>query len=85
LELSQGLKRPLALQQLRREIYWPLISKVGITLLASATLNETLDTIVSLVFESVPADRCLIMMRDEGHEDLRVRSGALERSRRRSW
>jgi phosphoserine phosphatase RsbU/P len=49
-----------------------LISKVGITLLAPATLNETLETIVSLVFESVPADRCLIMMRDEGSEDLRV-------------
>src|SRR6476469_8619841 len=49
-----------------------LISKVGITLLASATLNETLEQIVSLVFESVPADRCLIMMRDAGSEDLRV-------------
>jgi phosphoserine phosphatase RsbU/P len=49
-----------------------LISKVGITLLASATLNETLEQIVSLVFEAVPADRCLIMMRDEGNEDLRV-------------
>ena len=49
-----------------------LISKVGVTLLASATLNETLEQIVSLVFESVPADRCLIMMRDEGSEDLRV-------------
>jgi len=49
-----------------------LISKVGITLLASATLNETLEQIVSLVFESVPADRCLIMMRDEGSEELRV-------------
>ena len=49
-----------------------LISKVGITLLASATLNETLEQIVSLVFEAVPADRCLIMMRDEGAEDLRV-------------
>jgi sigma-B regulation protein RsbU (phosphoserine phosphatase) len=49
-----------------------LISKVGITLLSSATLNETLEQIVSLVFESVPADRCLIMMRDEGSEDLRV-------------
>jgi serine phosphatase RsbU (regulator of sigma subunit) len=45
---------------------------VGITLLASATLNETLEQIVSLVFESVPADRCLIMMRDQGSEDLRV-------------
>lgn len=49
-----------------------LISKVGITLLASATLNETLEQVVSLVFEAVPADRCLIMMRDEGGEDLRV-------------
>ena len=49
-----------------------LISKVGITLLASATLNDTLEQIVALVFEAVPADRCLIMMRDEGSEDLRV-------------
>src|SRR5215217_5425802 len=49
-----------------------LISKVGVTLLSSDTLNETLEQIVSLVFESVPADRCLIMMRDEGSEDLRV-------------
>src|SRR5215216_119498 len=49
-----------------------LISKVGVTLLSSDTLNETLEQIVQLVFESVPADRCLIMMRDEGNEDLRV-------------
>jgi sigma-B regulation protein RsbU (phosphoserine phosphatase) len=49
-----------------------LISKVGITLLASATLGETLEQIVSLVFEAVPADRCLLMMRDEAAEDLRV-------------
>lgn len=49
-----------------------LISKVGITLLASSTLDETLEQIVSLVFEAVPADRCLLMMRDEGSEDLRV-------------
>ncbi|WP_410971798.1 hypothetical protein, partial [Salmonella sp. SAL4437] len=27
---------------------------------------------VSLVFEAVPADRCLIMMRDAANEDLRV-------------
>ena len=49
-----------------------LIGKVGVTLLASVTLTETLEQIVSLVFEAVPADRCLIMMRDEGNEDLRV-------------
>jgi serine phosphatase RsbU (regulator of sigma subunit) len=49
-----------------------LISKVGITLLASSTLDETLEQIISLVFEAVPADRCLLMMRDEGSEDMRV-------------
>ena len=49
-----------------------LISKVGITLLSSNTLNETLEQIVSLVFEAVPADRCLLMMRDEANEELRV-------------
>ncbi|MBV9960512.1 MAG: FHA domain-containing protein, partial [Acidobacteria bacterium] len=49
-----------------------LISKVGVTLLASATLDETLNQIASLVFEAVPSDRCLIMMRDEGGEELKV-------------
>lgn len=42
-----------------------LISKVGVTLLASATLDETLKQIAALVFEAVPAERCLIMLRDE--------------------
>jgi serine phosphatase RsbU (regulator of sigma subunit) len=54
-----------------------LISKVGVTLLSSATLNETLQQVVSLVFEAVPADRCLIMMRDEGSEELKVRVARL--------
>ncbi|HEX8139965.1 MAG TPA: SpoIIE family protein phosphatase [Pyrinomonadaceae bacterium] len=49
-----------------------LISKVGVTLLASATLNETLEQIAALVFEAVPADRCLIMMRDEASHELKV-------------
>lgn len=50
-----------------------LISKVGITLLASATLDETLHQIASLVFEAVPADRCMIMMRDSDGGELQVR------------
>ncbi|HYJ48168.1 MAG TPA: SpoIIE family protein phosphatase, partial [Pyrinomonadaceae bacterium] len=49
-----------------------LISKVGVTLLASATLNETLQQIAALVFEAVPAERCCIMMRDEGGAELKV-------------
>ncbi|HEY0386028.1 MAG TPA: FHA domain-containing protein, partial [Pyrinomonadaceae bacterium] len=49
-----------------------LISKVGVTLLASATLGETLQQIASLVFEAVPAERCCIMMHDEHSTDLKV-------------
>lgn len=49
-----------------------LISKVGVALLASVTLNETLEQIVTLVFESVPADRCMIMMRDQDNPELKV-------------
>jgi phosphoserine phosphatase RsbU/P len=49
-----------------------LISKVSVTLLAPATLDETLRQIVSLVFEAVPSERCLIMMRDKDGE-LKVR------------
>ena len=49
-----------------------LISKVGVALLASVTLNETLEQIVSLVFEAVPADRCMIMMRDKNNPELKV-------------
>src|SRR5258705_12225515 len=40
-----------------------LISKVGITLLSSSTLEQTLEQIVSLVFEAVSAGRFLLMMR----------------------
>src|SRR5207245_8588322 len=49
-----------------------LISKVGVALLASVTLNETLEQIVSLVFEAVPADRCMLMMRDDQSSELKV-------------
>src|SRR5262245_8742715 len=69
---SSGGKAVTAAKTAKQGDLLALISKVGITLLASATLNETLEQIVSLVFEAVPADRCLIMMRDQGSEDLRV-------------
>ena len=49
-----------------------LISKVGVSLLAAVTLNETLEQIVALVFEAVPADRCMIMMRNEKDPGLKV-------------
>lgn len=42
-----------------------LISKVGVALLSSSGLNETLNQVASLVFEAVPAERCVIMLRDE--------------------
>jgi sigma-B regulation protein RsbU (phosphoserine phosphatase) len=59
-------------QAVRQSDLLALISKVGITLLASGTLNETLQQVASLVFEAVPAERCSIMMRDEGGKELKV-------------
>jgi phosphoserine phosphatase RsbU/P len=55
-----------------------LISKVGVTLLASATLDETLSQVALLVFDAVPAERCLIMLREppEGGE-LKIRAAEM--------
>jgi len=46
-----------------------LISKVGVALLSSSGLDETLNQVASLVFEAVPAERCVIMLRDEKASD----------------
>lgn len=45
-----------------------LISKVGIALLSSSGLDDTLHQVASLVFEAVPAERAVIMLRDETAE-----------------
>ncbi|MDT7604193.1 MAG: phosphoserine phosphatase RsbU/P [Acidobacteriota bacterium] len=55
-----------------------LISKVSVTLLAPATLDETLTQVIALVFEAVPAERCLIMLRDaKSGGELKVRVAQL--------
>ncbi len=46
-----------------------LISKVGVTLLSSTGLQETLTQVATLVFEAVPADRVVIMLKDEAESD----------------
>ena len=46
-----------------------LISKVGVALLSSSGLDETLNQVASLVFEAVPAERCVIMLRDDKTAD----------------
>lgn len=46
-----------------------LISKVGVTLLSASGLDDTLNQVASLVFEAVPAQRCVIMLRDEKAEN----------------
>lgn len=58
-----------------------LISKVGVTLLASATLDETLQQIASLVFDAVPAERCIIMLRSDETGELNVRVAATRAAR----
>ncbi len=45
-----------------------LISKVGVALLSSKGLDDTLNQIAALVFEAVPAERCVVMLRDETEE-----------------
>src|SRR3989475_4074662 len=65
-------EEPSARRTSRQSDLLALISRVGVALLASVTLNEPLEQIVSLVFEAVPADRCMIMMRDEKSPDLKV-------------
>ena len=45
-----------------------LISKVGVTLLSASGLDETLKQVATLVFEAVPADKCVIMLSDENEE-----------------
>jgi serine phosphatase RsbU (regulator of sigma subunit) len=46
-----------------------LISKVGVALLSARGLDETLNQVASLVFEAVPAERCVIMLRDDTAPD----------------
>ncbi len=46
-----------------------LISKVGVALLSASDLDETLNQVASLVFDAVPAERCVIMLRDEKAAD----------------
>ncbi|MCA1590389.1 MAG: SpoIIE family protein phosphatase [Acidobacteria bacterium] len=46
-----------------------MISKVGVTLLSATGLDDTLHQIATLVFEAVPAERCIIMLRDEKADD----------------
>lgn len=46
-----------------------LISKVGVALLSASGLDETLNQVASLVFEAVPAERCVIMLRDDANAE----------------
>ncbi|GIU81868.1 MAG: sigma factor sigB regulation protein rsbU [Pyrinomonadaceae bacterium] len=46
-----------------------LISRVGVALLGSDSLAKTLELLVSLVFDVVPAERCAILLRDEKNPD----------------
>lgn len=49
-----------------------LINKVGTALLGSTSLEETLDLIVSLVFEILPAERCAILFLNRNSGNLNV-------------
>lgn len=51
-----------------------LISKVGVALLSSSGLDDTLNQVATLVFEAVPAERVVIMLRsDKPDEELQIK------------
>ncbi len=50
-----------------------LISKVGVALLSSSGLDETLNNVATLVFEAVPAERVVIMLRDTDDSDMQIK------------
>lgn len=55
-----------------------LISKVGVALLSAKSLEDTLDQVASLVFEAVPAERVVIMLREgEGSEEMQIKVARL--------
>lgn len=54
-----------------------LISKVGVALLSSSGLDDTLNQVVSLVFEAVPAERVVVMLRDEKGADMQIKVARL--------
>jgi len=58
-----------------------LISKVGVALLSSSGLDDTLNQVASLVFEAVPAERVVVMLRDEKTgEELQIKVARLRGS-----
>ncbi len=48
---------------------WGLMNKVVVGLLGSARLDETLETVASLVFEAVPAERVMIIFEEDSKDD----------------
>ncbi len=50
-----------------------LISKVGVALLSSSGLDETLNNVATLVFEAVPAERVVIMLRVDDAADMQIK------------
>ncbi|MGD9560979.1 MAG: SpoIIE family protein phosphatase [Pyrinomonadaceae bacterium] len=50
-----------------------LISQVGVALLSASGLDETLNQVASLVFEAVPAERCVIMLRDDADGTMKIK------------
>lgn len=71
----------LEAQQFSRNDLLGLISKVGVTLLSSTGLQGTLNQIAYLVFEAVPAERVVIMLKDEEAKDAMKIAVARERGK----
>ncbi len=66
---QMGVRVPVPPPPDKHQELLKFISKVSVTLLAPSSLDDLLAQIAVLVFESVPADRCLIMLRDDDNTE----------------
>ena len=59
-----------------------VVSKVGVALLSPSGLSEVLNAILELVFDGIPAERALLLLREPGQEELAVKASSQRESAR---
>jgi serine phosphatase RsbU (regulator of sigma subunit) len=60
---ASGAKEEIEAVEHRKDLF-AVVSKVGVALLSQCSLDETLNQIIDLIFEGVPADRAFLLLRD---------------------
>ncbi|MCX7639711.1 MAG: SpoIIE family protein phosphatase, partial [Pyrinomonadaceae bacterium] len=72
LDLSKTVFFEVNKKEVNRKELIDLIDKVGEALLDSFSLEETLNLIISKVFEIIPAERCAVLLRENDQADFKL-------------